>query len=65
MNNQLINIDKVVMQQKKIDSLNDFVRISYNADFSKNIFFKLSTELKQDINNFPIFDFIKYISIRA
>ncbi len=53
------------MAENESDSLNDFVRMSYNNRFVKNIFSKLSSNAEFDINNPPIEEIIKYGSIRA
>ncbi len=60
-----INLAKAAMAENESDSLNDFVRMSYNNRFVKNIFSKLSSNAEFDINNPPIEEIIKYGSIRA
>lgn len=60
-----INLAKAVMVETDIDSLNDFVRMSYNNRFIKNIFLKLSSKAEFDINNPQVEEFITYGSMRA
>lgn len=60
-----VNLAKAVMIETDIDSLNTFVRMSYNNRFLKNIFLKLCSKAKFDINNFPFEEIISYGSMRA
>lgn len=60
-----INLVKVAIKENEVDSLNNFVRRSYNNRFTKNIFLKLSKNSEFEINKSLFEEIIAYGSMIA
>ncbi len=60
-----INLSRAAMIEDKTNSLNNFVRMSYNNRFLKNIYFKLSSDAKFEINEDLLEEILAYGMMRA